>query len=527
MAYETPAFVSVDGTQYSVDPFAALQQPADPYGESAYSSYAGSEFSTAPTTGPVEEERGVCGSSALGLLCLCGVLVLGLGGAVVFFGVLGGGSEEIPGGDVDANPSPGSGGGPSSPVQHNAEGHITPDSTTTEAETTTPVVPHSPVTPILHPTSTVAATTSTPPATQSTSTVSRGTTTKRPGMLVCVTGPQIASNFTIITGLCDYVIYPELTIKQAGVIGSYGKVHWTLFQKAMSDRDVKKANVSAGVSFSAAHPTDKGSTVAQLITKIGIVNTITDPPLSVVALGFLNIQFKNGTMAPFMPVFKLFKTVVQPMPKGMTFLGVVVTSVEEGKSLVNELDNNADIDTVILETHITPHTNRGLPRVCNVYYVGYSAGGTHIKDKVPTFPIANQTQTGLRAKGNKFRVMFSLTFGVMVFSKKTNKALKENYPCEKAYLVPADFLCDNARGGVQLGEDDKQAATYGQWKQGDRELFLTTMSNAMLRKVMKNYLKESEGWAVFNVDLEDHRVCQPGGSRLQNLQHVSQYARTN
>lgn len=327
---------------------------------------------------------------------------------------------------------------------------------------------------------------------------SRTKFTGKAGMFVCVIGLHLTSSAPLKTDFCDYIIYPDLALPDREVVASYGGTSWGIF-KAQAMEGFEES-VKTGGSFLQSSP------VGHLAAQIKPIGELLEAPLNFRALGYLDVRFASGALEPLKTSFEVFHELLKTKEDAMTFLGVIVPSQSLAGVLAEELQDFRYIDTIILQTHITPSTDNITYGNCMAHYVGYLLGEK--AHDVPTLSIAKKTLIAIKKKRKDFRIMFSSTFGVMIYTS-TQEIKAYNDRCEYAFLATVDALCPETGPGIVLKDDKKERAKYATWEKNGRHHFLSTMDGNDISAVMSDFIEDvSEGWAGFNIELEERNVCK-------------------
>lgn len=340
---------------------------------------------------------------------------------------------------------------------------------------------------------------------------------KRDSILVCVIGNALSSSEEVDHSFCDYMIFSDLSISDGKVVGTHGRTSWHLFKKLMG---VAANKTIPGGSFITAHTENANGPISASSLTPGILQTLTDPPLKMRALGFLGIQYPRINVALFKDYYKVFKTALSNQDKAMTFIGVVITDELDGNNFAKEIASFSDLDTIILETHIT-HTATGAhPKACTSHYMSYKVGVN--ATNVPTFKIANTTATHIRKTTQKFRIMFSSSSGVMLFIGD-DEITTHGQSCDKALLLRPSVLCDLTTI-KDFTIDSNETAAYTVWEKDRRHHFLATMEHSTTEELIGEYVVDQfDGWALFNIELDQHLNCSLA-DRVADLKTISQIA---
>lgn len=101
-----------------------------------------------------------------------------------------------------------------------------------------------------------------------------------------------------------------------------------------------------------------------------------------------------------------------------------------------------------------------------------------------TQSIAKKTLDAIKKKRKDFRIMFSSTFGVMIYTS-TQEIKAYNDRCEYSFLATVDALCPPKTGqGIALKDDQKELVKYATWEQSGRHHFLSTMDEKDISAVV-------------------------------------------
>ncbi|XP_037574676.2 uncharacterized protein LOC119456930 [Dermacentor silvarum] len=340
--------------------------------------------------------------------------------------------------------------------------------------------------------------------------------TRRSGMMFCVVGDGLASAELFRKNFCDYIVYPDLVAQGGEFVPLLGKVSWNVFQAgAKVNRDV-----GLGLSFSAVGIGQHGSTLDSLpsmATQLaGFVQT-----MNVTAMGVLNFPRHLGTKANTLaPAFQAFANAVsqQRHTEPMTFLGVWLYKEATAREFASEVATMTHINTIIIQTHIS---------------VPFRAGHTCISrpicamaasDLRPSFEVAQQAESFLRSRGDKFRIVFSSTLGVMVYvGQAFRKQPSGPYDaCDSSYMAGRDFLCSGGTTSLGLEMYDKdEMYTYVIYQDGSNQHFVTYETTNSLLDKMNLYIETiSDGWALFEAHRDSAQGCaiQEHYQRLEMVQ---------
>ncbi|KAH7945124.1 hypothetical protein HPB49_007131 [Dermacentor silvarum] len=164
----------------------------------------------------------------------------------------------------------------------------------------------------------------------------------------------------------------------------------------------------------------------------------------------------------------------------MTFLGVWLYKEATAREFASEVATMTHINTIIIQTHIS---------------VPFRAGHTCISrpicamaasDLRPSFEVAQQAESFLRSRGDKFRIVFSSTLGVMVYvGQAFRKQPSGPYDaCDSSYMAGRDFLCSGGTTSLGLEMYDKdEMYTYVIYQDGSNQHFVTyETTNSLLDK---------------------------------------------
>ncbi|KAK8782732.1 hypothetical protein V5799_015924 [Amblyomma americanum] len=153
----------------------------------------------------------------------------------------------------------------------------------------------------------------------------------------------------------------------------------------------------------------------------------------------------------------------------MTFLGVWLHTAKSAQRFVDEVSTMTHITTIILQTHIVK------PHVPGDPCISAPISQTIATELHPSFEVAQQAVALLRAQGDKFRVLFSSTLGVMLFvgAQNSEEPTAPNQACEQSYMVDNDFTCsDNVSHAKELYNEGGMYV-YSTYKSGSRRYFVT------------------------------------------------------
>ncbi|XP_077484746.1 uncharacterized protein LOC144094702 [Amblyomma americanum] len=207
----------------------------------------------------------------------------------------------------------------------------------------------------------------------------------------------------------------------------------------------------------------------------------------------------------------------------MTFLGVWLHTAKLARSFVYEVSAMTDVNMIILQTHVSESLVSEGP--CVSFPISVTSSNQN--RQLPNFEIAKQAAASLRARGDKFRVLFSSTLGVMVYAGALHSAepSSAHKACEKAYMVDSDFTC--RRNGSHTKEiyDENGMYAYYAYQSDGRPYFVTLETSKSLQDKMDLYIADvSDGWALFEVQRDVWKPCGRGKDYVR-LEAIQQKAR--
>ncbi|XP_037278128.2 uncharacterized protein LOC119171395 isoform X2 [Rhipicephalus microplus] len=208
--------------------------------------------------------------------------------------------------------------------------------------------------------------------------------------------------------------------------------------------------------------------------------------------------------------------------KAMVFLGVWLPKDDVAQRFAAEVSTIAHVNTIIIQTHIS------LPFVLgHTLCISRPVSVVAANDITPSFEVAQRAEALLRSRGDKFRIMFSSTLGVMVYvgTSVRNEPSGPNQGCDQSYMADWDFLCS---GGAPLGPevlDRAEMYAYIVYKDGVKQHFVTYENSHSLLDKMDLYVeKASDGWAMFEAHRDSAKDCAIQ-ERFQRLKKVQMAAR--
>ncbi|XP_049524599.1 uncharacterized protein LOC125946146 [Dermacentor silvarum] len=151
----------------------------------------------------------------------------------------------------------------------------------------------------------------------------------------------------------------------------------------------------------------------------------------------------------------------------------------------------------------------------------------------PTFEIAERAASALRAQGNKFRVVFASTLGVLTYVgwEYAREPTLAYQPCRQFYMASIDVTCKETAPYATRGFDKRQLYAYLSYGYGPYDYFATYETETTLAKKLNMYIEDvSDGWALFEVDRDSWRGCgykkDDDYPRLSIVQEQARHRRT-
>ncbi|XP_065283392.1 uncharacterized protein [Dermacentor albipictus] len=328
--------------------------------------------------------------------------------------------------------------------------------------------------------------------------------TRRSGMMFCVVGDGFMSIELFKKKFCDYIVYPDLVAKKKKFFPLFGKTSWDVFRAgAKANRDV-----GLGLSFTTMGLRESVNTLYSLIDMAPQLASFVHT-MNVSAMGFLNFPRHVGiTTSNLGPVFQAFTKALarQHYKERMTFLGVWLYTAETARTFAAEVTALPQIHTIILQTHLSPRSRAGHTLCISRPICKIAESGV-----VPSFEVAQIAASELRSQGDKFRIVFSSTLGVMVYvgQAAANQPAGPHEGCDSSYMTDRDFTCSGGTTplGLEMYDKDEKYA-YVVYRDGPNQHFVTYETTRSLLEKMNLYIETlSDGWALFEAHRDGAQSC--------------------
>ncbi|XP_075548615.1 uncharacterized protein LOC142582611 isoform X2 [Dermacentor variabilis] len=190
----------------------------------------------------------------------------------------------------------------------------------------------------------------------------------------------------------------------------------------------------------------------------------------------------------------------------MTFLGVWMYKGEIAREFASEVTNVTQINTIIIQTHVSPPFRAG-----HTLCVARPICAIAETDLIPSFEVAQQAASLFRSRGDKFRIVFSSTLGVMVYVGQAveNHPSGPNDGCDSSYMADRDFTCSGGTTSLALEMYDKdEMYAYVVYQDGPKQHFVTYETPGSLLEKMNLYIETlSDGWAFFEAHRDSAQSC--------------------
>ncbi|KAL1422692.1 hypothetical protein MTO96_003775 [Rhipicephalus appendiculatus] len=305
--------------------------------------------------------------------------------------------------------------------------------------------------------------------------------------------------------LCDYTIYDGFVFHNA-MYSPYGDPHLKVFMNAFTGQQ----RTIPGLSFSSDRASDPNGTAQQIVqdTKLTHISSYVTQPPHFIAMGFLNVKFASAKVSTFLPAMKMLYTAISGSPKHLLFFGAYIYSTRSGARLAREVQTIPNIGLVVLQTHITPTIGIRSKR-CKTNLIGYNIG-QGVRD-APSYTVANTTIGRFRSFKNSLKVLLSSSMGVMVYVAKKGAVYGDKnwtrQGCTRGFLTDHDFLCSEVNAQAS-SVNTKEYAHYQIYSQHNRYHFATWEEIDTMRLKVAAYINSVDGWALFNADLDERRICE-------------------
>ncbi|KAL1414544.1 hypothetical protein MTO96_007331 [Rhipicephalus appendiculatus] len=303
---------------------------------------------------------------------------------------------------------------------------------------------------------------------------------------------------------CDYAVFPDLIARNKSFTPLYGQTAWNTFKESAAAAQ----GVEVGLGFT-----------LDGLGKPG--NTIDLVPSMSMELSRLVRSLNASAMGAFANAVSMARTIRMTEP--MTFLGVWLTSTKDSTNFVADVQKLNYVTTIILQTHISmPY---GHYQDCVSLPVSLMTGTS----VYPTFEIAAIAAMNLHAMGDRFRIVFSSTLGVMTFVglKSSGSPKGPNQNCTQAFMTGIDSTCSTSLPTtVRRGYEQREHFAYIIYEANSNLYYATYETEKSLAEKMNLYIVHiSDGWALFEVDRDTRRPCGRMNDDYPRLASAQQQAR--
>lgn len=322
--------------------------------------------------------------------------------------------------------------------------------------------------------------------------------------IYCVVGERLVTDVVITSGSCDYVIYPDLALIEENFQAVHGHMSWKVFDKARNS-----SKFIAGASFLLTHADNPDSTVARIPQYEEKIDQLVTSGFH--ALGFLDVpingEFKVDTLKP---AFEVFDTALVPITqKSRTFMGVRMTSEDQFEPFAEEIKDMLTLDTIIIQVHNARTIQHEEACIFHqISYLGTEALSSAID--LPNYVGSENASKTIRTKGFKGQVFMSSSAGGMIYEfKKQQYNPTFNTACQSAVLVHTGFACEISNGSAGPLPGTEFTLIRFKGKGGnDTKQYVYIADDRIEKFKGTTFLKESDGWAIFNVELDTYDKCQ-------------------
>ncbi|XP_077551325.1 uncharacterized protein LOC144165041 [Haemaphysalis longicornis] len=236
------------------------------------------------------------------------------------------------------------------------------------------------------------------------------------------------------------------------------------------------------------------------------------------AMGVLGLEPLRLKPSAMNPAFEALSQVVKVNPDGMVFLGVSITSHQVANSFIEEILRVRNLDTIIMETFITPAEVYN----CNVYPISAVAGTTFLENTQATLSTAQYAEQMIRMHGDPFRIVFASSLGVMVYRSEFKYPMKKfGDQCAASYMADMVMVCTSS-GWRNYTADGMSAFIV---RADNITRFIVFEDSTTLTNKLQKYVKQdSDGWALYDVIFDVYWQCtstRNNGTHFARVRDVS------
>lgn len=325
----------------------------------------------------------------------------------------------------------------------------------------------------------------------------------RPPLLFCTLGYNFEDEKDLNAVPCDYLIYSDLIAHNMTFYPLYGQRSWNAYIAALSTA----AASTGGISFSLSEGIGPNSTFDLMEDRGFIVKAYVTQGM--LALGTFDYEPTAGVpLSRLKNFFKYLNKTLPPLginPHSMVYLGVILATNVIADSFISEVSEIPEIATLVLQTHITlREAHLGGHTDCHAYPISAVGIKNLANNTVPRLEVAEHALNLSRSLGDKFRIVFSSTMGVMVYKQMQGQFMQRfRQPCSTWNMGDYDVTCDPE---LEKKLDESDLAPYATEKKG-MYLFSFEDEKSLTMKMERYLPSSSDGWCLFDVHRDVYWTC--------------------
>ncbi|XP_049518790.1 uncharacterized protein LOC125943490 [Dermacentor silvarum] len=327
--------------------------------------------------------------------------------------------------------------------------------------------------------------------------------------LICVTGSHARLPLLPVDGVCDFAIFRDII---------FGDNEWvSASSRSKLDTYLHEAEKSTSTTFLLSFPAKMRRELVPFLSSPAAIELIRSySSRGIRGYGFARAEIAaeqlHNVTDDYSTVLKLLNSAMKSAvpTSGISFIGIFLRAIKNSKGAVlpfpTEIASNVNLFIAISHTPVLP------PNDCKVEPTS-SWTQEHINDF--SLPSLMGTLEMLR-DGRNLSATFamSLTMGVLDYRVSTAGLAgidgTWNVACSHSELEPFEQTCRNPLTRGTVGADDLIVYDFSKKTKTWRSFETTESIMAKLRKcyqLMRTAGFATFGWAMYDVDLEDHSTA--------------------
>ncbi|XP_077513490.1 uncharacterized protein LOC144124587 isoform X2 [Amblyomma americanum] len=346
-----------------------------------------------------------------------------------------------------------------------------------------------------------------------------------PAPLICVTGNNARIPMLPVDGVCDFAVFSDVI---------FGDNEWvSASSRGKLDTFLHDAEKSAATTFLLSFPAKMRRELVPFLSSSAAMELIRSyASRGIRGYGFARAEVPaeqlHNLSADYTTVLKLLRSSQKAAvpSSGLSFMGVMLRAIKNAKGAAlpfpTDIASNVDLFIAVSHTPVLP---------ANGCRVEPTSSWTHEHINDYSLPSLSGTLEMLRDGRNVSATLaMSLTLGVLDYGVSPSGLAgidgTWNVACTHSQLEPFEQTCRNPLTRGTVGAEDLLVYDFSKKTRSWRSFEISDSISAKVRKcfqMMRSAGFDRFGWAMYDVDLEDHSTaCVPKGRSEASTNRLAQ-----